>query len=136
MLFSGCVSPPATEHCYDIEPGFVLSQDKYDPHFAPCPPPPVTPAAPPQDDDSDDDGQSSLIGGGNGVNAQEGDESSNAVAGEGVSAQQGDPDGSCMTARFPAAAMVPARPNAGGASAPTRGICCDFPPQSGSGRDR
>lgn len=97
---SQCALPQPREYCYDIPKGYVLAQDKYDPSFVPCEPHPVPPGPPGQDDDDgdddddddDDDGtedQGSSTGGGNGADAFQGDQQSEATAGKGSSAHEG-----------------------------------------------
>lgn len=99
---SQCALPQPREYCYDIPKGYVLAQDKYDPSFVPCEPHPVPPGPPDQDDDDGDDGdddndddddgtedQGSSTGGGNGADAFQGDQQSEATAGKGSSAHEG-----------------------------------------------
>lgn len=93
------------EYCQEIPPGYVLSQDKYDPNFVPCIPRPILPVPPPDDDspdddpaddddddDDDDEAQWSSTGGGNGASAEQGDQASDADAGDGAEARDGAAD--------------------------------------------
>lgn len=54
-----CAPQQVVQYCYVQKPGYVLSQDKYDPNFVPCPPitvvKKVNPDDPDQDDGDDDD---------------------------------------------------------------------------------
>jgi hypothetical protein len=94
-----CVPVQQPEYCYDVMPGYVLSQDKYDPNFVPCKPRPA-PLTPPADDDNPDDApedddevkegdESSSTGNGDGAHSEQDDQSSDAKAGEGASATSG-----------------------------------------------
>ena len=83
-----CAPQQVVQYCYVQKPGYVLSQDKYDPNFVPCPPitvvKKVNPDDPDQDDgdDGDDDGNNST---------STGPQQSTAQAGQGANAQQGTP---------------------------------------------
>jgi len=83
-----CAPQQVVQYCYVQKPGYVLSQDKYDPNFVPCPPitvvKKVNPDDPDQDDgdDGDDDGDNST---------STGPQQSTAQAGQGANAQQGTP---------------------------------------------
>lgn len=95
-----CAAPRPVEYCYDVPVGYVISQEKYDPHFVPCPPKKMKRVVAMgcsvggdgdagTDDGDGDDSQSSSTGGGNGAHAQQGNQSSVANAGQGAGAQQG-----------------------------------------------
>jgi hypothetical protein len=97
-----CVAMKQPEYCHEVLPGYVLSQDKYDPNFVPCKPRPTQPKKSgddspddgPKDDRDDEDDQVdehelSSTGGGNGANAEQGNQSTQALAGSGAVATSG-----------------------------------------------
>lgn len=91
-----CAPQQVVQYCYVQKPGYVLSQDKYDPNFVPCPPITAVKKANPDDpneddaDDGDDDGDDDG-GDDDGVSPSTGPQQSTAQAGQGANAQQGTP---------------------------------------------
>lgn len=88
-----CAPQQVVQYCYVQKPGYVLSQDKYDPNFVPCPPITVVKKVNPDDPDQDDgdDGGDDDGDDDGGTSPSKEPEQSTTQAGQGANAQQGTP---------------------------------------------